>query len=153
MLAGGRPRGVFDGYYAKRKFIDGVCALSLHAISKLRADARLRDLYTGAQKKRGRRRHFDGQVSFADLRRFESVGTVDEHLCLYTAVVNSISLQRNIRVVVVVNDKDQEKPRLAVLFPTDTCLSATSIFRFYKARFQLELLFRDAKQLTGLVEY
>ena len=144
--------GVFDGYYAKRKFIDGVCALSLHAISKLRHDARLRYLYTGAQKKRGRRRRFDGPVSFDDLRRLESVGMVDEPLRLYTAVVNSISLQRNIRLVVVVNDKDQEKPRLAILFSTDTCLSAASIFRFYKARFQLEFLFRDAKQFTGLVD-
>ncbi len=144
--------GVFDGYYAKRKFIDGVCGLSLHAISKLRHDARLRYLYHGAQNKRGRRRRFDGQVSFDDLRRFESVGTVDECLDLYTAVVNSISLQRNVRVVVVVNRKDQEKPRLALLFSTDTELSAASVFRFYKARFQLEFLFRDAKQFTGLVD-
>jgi IS4 transposase len=144
--------GVFDGYYAKRKFIDGVCALSLHAISKLRVDARLRYLYQGTQKKRGRRRRFDGQVSVADLRGFESVGTVDECLDLYTAVVNSMSLQRNIRIVVVVNHKDQEKPRLAILFSTDTELSATDIYRFYKARFQLEFLFRDAKQFTGLVD-
>lgn len=144
--------GVFDGYYAKRKFIDGVCALSLHAISKLRVDARLRYLYQGAQKKRGRRRRFDGQVSLDNLCRFESVGTVDEGLDLYTAVVNSISLQRNIRVVVVINRKEQEKPRPAILFSTDTCLSATEIYRFYKARFQLEFLFRDAKQFTGLVD-
>jgi len=144
--------GVFDGYYAKRKFIDGVCALSLHAISKLRHDARLRYLYHGAQKKRGGRRRFDGQVSVADLGRCESVGTVDECLDLYTAVVNSISLQRNIRIVVIINRKEQEKPRLAMLFSTDTQLSAASIFRYYKARFQLEFLFRDAKQFTGLVE-
>jgi hypothetical protein len=144
--------GVFDGYYAKRKFIDGVCALSLHAISKLRVDARLRYLYQGAQKKRGRRRRFDGQVSVDDLRRFESVGTVAEGLDLYTAVVNSISLQRSIRVVVVINRKDQEKPRVALLFSTDTGLSAASIYRFYKARFQLEFLFRDAKQFTGLAD-
>src|SRR5215210_7648060 len=69
--------GVFDGYYAKRKFIDGVSQLSLHAISKLRADARLRYLYQGAQKKRGRRRRFDGQVSLDDLRRFEGVATTE----------------------------------------------------------------------------
>jgi hypothetical protein len=144
--------GVFDGYYAKRKFIDGVCALSLHAISKLRMDARLRYLYAGAQKGRGRRRRFDGKVSLDDLGSFESVGTVDGCLHLYTVVVNSISLQRNIRVVVVGNRKDQEKPRLAVLFSTDTELSATNIYRFYKARFHLEFLFRDAKQFTGLAQ-
>jgi hypothetical protein len=144
--------GVFDGYFAKRKFIDGVCSLNLHLITKLRVDARLRYLYTGAQKRRGRRRRFDGQVSLDDLRRFESVGCRDADIHLYTAVVNSISLQRTIRVVVVVNRKEQEKPRLAILFSTDTELSAISIFRFYKARFQLEFLFRDAKQFTGLVE-
>jgi hypothetical protein len=144
--------GVFDGYFAKRKFVSGVCSLNLHLISKLRVDARLRDLYTGAQKRRGRRRRFDGQVSLDDLRRFESVGCPDADIHLYTAVVNSLSLQRTIRVVVVVNRKEKEKPRLAILFSTDTELSATSIYRFYKARFQLEFLFRDAKQLTGLVE-
>lgn len=144
--------GVFDGYYAKRKFIDGVCELSLHAISKLRVDARLRYLYQGAQKKRGRRRRFDGQVGLDDLRRFESVGCQDADIHLYTAVVNHIRLQRNIRVVVVINRKEQEKPRWAILFSTDTELSATDIYRFYKARFQLEFLFRDAKQFTGLVD-
>lgn len=144
--------GVFDGYFAKRKFVDGVCSLNLHLVSKLRVDARLRYLYTGVQQKRGRPRRFDGKISLDDLRRFASVGIVDECLHLYTAVVNSISLQRNIRVVVVVNRKEQEKLRLAVLFSTDTTLSAADIYRFYKARFQLEFLFRDAKQFTGLTE-
>ncbi len=145
--------GVFDGFFAKRKFVDGVCSMHLHLISKLRVDARLRYLYEGApQKKRGRPRRFAGKVSLNDLQRCESVGTVDQCLDLYTAVVNSISLERDIRIVVVVNRKEQEKPCLAILFSTDTQLSATSIFRFYKARFQLEFLFRDAKQFTGLVE-
>jgi hypothetical protein len=144
--------GVFDGYFAKRKFVDGVCSLNLHVISKLRVDARLRYLYTGAQKRRGRRRCFDGSVSLDDLHGLESVGCLEADIYLYTAVVNSISLQRNIRVVVVVNRKEKEKPRLAVLFSTDTELSATSIYRFYKARFQLEFIFRDAKQFTGLTQ-
>lgn len=41
--------GVFDGYFAKRKFVDGVCALKLHLVSKLRCDADLDYLYTGPQ--------------------------------------------------------------------------------------------------------
>ena len=40
--------GVFDGFYAKQKFIDGVCALEFTAISRLRVDADMRYLYTGA---------------------------------------------------------------------------------------------------------
>ncbi len=51
--------------------------------------------------------------------------------------------------MVVVNRKEPEKPRHVVLFSTDTELAATDIFRFYKARFQIEFIFRDAKQFAG----
>jgi hypothetical protein len=59
-----------DGFYAKEKFVSGVCALGYHVISKLRCDAQLLYLYTGAQKERGRRRKFDGKVVFTDVHRF-----------------------------------------------------------------------------------
>ena len=37
-----------------------------------------------------------------------------------------------------------------MLFSTDTDLDAQTIYRSYKARFQVEFLFRDAKQFTSL---
>jgi len=40
--------------------------------------------------------------------------------------------------------------RIAFFFSTDLTLDAKTIYRFYKARFQIEFLFRDAKQFTGL---
>ncbi|HVF28578.1 MAG TPA: transposase [Pyrinomonadaceae bacterium] len=141
--------GVFDGFYAKEKFVTGVCAAGYQVISKLRSDAALRYLYEGEQKKRGRRRRFDGKVDFHDLSRFEPVSTELPHVTLYALVVWSVSLRRRLRVVVAVNRKEPEKPRFAVLFSTDTELSATDIFRFYKARFQIEFIFRDAKQFAG----
>jgi hypothetical protein len=141
--------GVFDGFYAKLKFVDGVRALGYHVVSKLRSDADLLYLYEGVQKKRGRRRKFDGKVAFTDLRRFEPIETDEPHITLYSLVVWSVRLNRQIRVVVVVNRKDKEKPRYVVLFATATELAATDIFRFYKARFQIEFLWRDAKQFAG----
>jgi hypothetical protein len=45
---------VADGYYSKTKFIEGVTALELEQIGKLRHDANLRWLYKGEQKLRGR---------------------------------------------------------------------------------------------------
>ena len=36
------------------------------------------------------------------------------------------------------------------MFSTDLELPAKDIYRFYKACFQIEFLFRDAKQFTGL---
>jgi len=41
-----------DGYYSKCKFVDGVRALDLHLIGKLRSVANLRYLYTEPQKTR-----------------------------------------------------------------------------------------------------
>ncbi len=118
-------------------------------VSKLRCDANLLYLYEGAQKKRGRRRQYDGKVSFHDLSRFEKTAADQSHLTLYTVVVWSVSLQWRVRVVVVVNTKDKQKPRYVVLFSTDTELAAADILRFYKARFQIEFIFRDAKQFAG----
>lgn len=148
-LPKGVKYGVMDGFYAKEKFVSGVCALSYHVISKLRCDAQLLYPYSGAQKPRGRRRQFDGKVALTDLRRFAQHATDQPHLTLYTQVVWSVSLQRLVRVVVVVNRKDKTKPRFVVLFSTDTELSATAIFRYYKARFSIEFIFRDAKQFAG----
>ncbi len=141
--------GVFDGFYAKEKFVSGVCALDYQVICKLRSDADLRYLYEGLQRRRGRRRKFDGKVDFHDLRSFAQIATDKPGITLYTQVVWSVRLKRRIRVVVVVNRKDQAKPRYVVLFSTDTELEAADIFRFYKARFQIEFIFRDAKQFAG----
>ncbi len=141
--------GVMDGFYAKEKFVSGVSALSYHVISKLRADAQLLYPYRGEQKPRGRRRKFDGKVAFTDLHRFAHSATHQPHLTLYTHVVWSVSLKRVVKVVVVLNRKDKTKPRFVVLFSTDTELEATAIFRYYKARFSIEFIFRDAKQFAG----
>jgi Transposase DDE domain len=39
-----------------------------------------------------------------------------------------------------------------VLFSTDGALDALTLYGYYKARFQIEFLFRDAKQFTGLLD-
>lgn len=137
-----------DGYYAKKKFVGGVVEQGLHVISKLRCDANLRHLYQGHQKPRGRRKLYDGKVRFDDFSRFDWVATQDNHM-IYTAVVNSVSLKRNIRIVYIVK-QNGKSISTALLFSTDTKLSALEIWRYYKARFQIEFLFRDAKQFTGL---
>jgi hypothetical protein len=43
--------------------------------------------------------------------------------------------------------------RYAVLLSTDVSLAAQTIYRYYKARFQIALLFRDAQQCTGLSDW
>jgi hypothetical protein len=77
-----------DGYYSKTKFINGVCKLDLHLISKLRHDANLRWLYNGPPKPRGRHKQYDGKVRFQlqEWDRFEKAGQVNETQ-VYTAAL------------------------------------------------------------------
>ena len=125
-----------DGYYAEKKSADGVTDAGYHLISELRHDADLRRLYSGEQKPEGRHRMYDGKVRFDDLSHSESVCEID-NVTLCTAVVNSPSLKRSIRVVYPVR-RQNHKVAAALLFSTDIHLSATDIHRFYKARFQPE---------------
>jgi hypothetical protein len=144
-----------EGYFAKQKYIDEVVALNLHPITKLRHDANCLFLYTGPHpKRRGRRRKYDGKVNFQDVRRFEDLGTLDEkpHIHLYTAVVWHVSLKRTLRVVVLVNRKESTKLRSIVLASTDLALEGSKLVDYYVARFQIEFLFRDSKQFTGLAD-
>ena len=70
---------------------------------------------------------------------------------MYTAVVWAVSLAREVRVVVVdYLDSDKKRQTRKVFFSTDTSMSACDIFGIYRTRFQLEFVFRDAKQFTGL---
>jgi hypothetical protein len=141
---------ITDGYYSKQKFINGVQALGRHQIGKLRIDANLRYLYQGPKRPGpGRPKTYDGKVNWDDLARFEPIATAEDHLVLYHQVLNHVQFQCNLRVVLVVDTKHH---RRAVLFSTDVGLDALTIYRYYKARFQIEFLFRDAKQFTGLCD-
>jgi hypothetical protein len=144
-----------DGYYAKKKYIDEVVSLNLHAITKLRSDADCVFLYTGPHpKRRGARRKYDGKVNFQDLSRFEDLGTREDepHVHLYTAVVWHKTLQRRLRLVVLLNRQDPAKPRFIVLGSTDPELNGHKLIDLYVARFQIEFLFRDSTQFTGLLD-
>jgi len=141
-----------DGYYAKVNFVDSVCDFGLHLISKLRHDANLRFLFTGPHpKRRGARKKYDGKVTLQNLSRLTPI-LLSNAITLYTAIVNSVSLKRNIRLVVVCK-RQGTNILTALLFSTDTSLPAAAIYRYYIARFQIEFLFRDAKQFTGLTDF
>lgn len=144
-------RVLVDGFYAKEKFVAGVCADGYQIISRLRSDANLRFLFAGAASGgRGRPRKYDGKVNFKDLTRLEILETDEPHLSLRAARVWSVSLKRVIRILVLIHAKAPDKQRIAVLFSTDLDLPAGEILELYRARFQIEFLFRDAKQSAGL---
>ena len=83
---------ITDGYYSKRKFLDGVLDLGLHQIGKLRRDANLRYLYQGPGRPGpGRPKTYDGKVGLDDLSRFACVPSDDDATTvLYHQVVNHV---------------------------------------------------------------
>jgi len=144
-----------DGYDAKEKYIDEVVHLNLHAITRLRSDADCLFLDTGPHpKRRGARRKYAGKVHCQDLSHFEALGPRADapHLHLYTAVVWHKTLKRRLRLVVLLNRKDPAKPRCIVLGSTDPALNGHQLLELYAARCQIEFLFRDSKQFTGLLD-
>lgn len=140
---------VADGFYSKIKWVNGVRDLKLEAIGKLRRDANLRYLVQDEYSGRGRPRKYSGKVDLTDYSNFELVSQLSDDVDLDTTVVWSISLKRKIRLVYLLNNS-ASSPSYAVLFCTDLKLDPYSIYLYYKARFQIEFVFRDSKQFTGL---
>ena len=140
-----------DAYYSKYKWVAGVVQLNLHAIGKLRCDANLKFFYDGPQKPRGRHRRYGSKVDFTDPSRLELVCTLENDVKLYSAVVWSVNFKRPIRLVYLLKQQDG-KQSYALLFSTDVNIDPLLLYRCYKARFQIEFIFRDARQFTGLAD-
>jgi hypothetical protein len=143
---------VVDGFYSKEKFVNGVVGLGLHMVGKLRVDANLRHIFTGEQRPRGARRKYGDKVDLNDVTGLSWVQDLEPNLKLYTAVVWHVSLKRQVRMAYLSDTHKPDQVRHVVLFSTDLDLCAFDIFYFYKARFQIEFIFRDAKQFTGLTD-
>ena len=129
-----------DAYFAKKKWLDGVEAVGLHSIGKLRRDADMRFFYTGPPRAKGLgcQKTYDGKVDWQDLSRFDYI-TDQDGLHIYTQVLNHVSLKRALRVVVLLDLSDPNKPRYALLFSTDLELDAVVLYHYYKARYQIEI--------------
>lgn len=150
-------RLVGDCLFASYNFVTGAICLGFEVISRLRDDAVLHYLYTGPQKGgRGRKKELDGPVDIHNLREDvftkESIQVENEEVTLFSAIVKSKSLKRKIKVVVA-DLKCGDKLIRKIFFSTDLALDASDIFLIYHSRFQIEFLFRDAKQNTGLEDW
>lgn len=139
---------VADGFYSKSKWVNGVVGLGFEAIGRLRSDANLKFLYDGPHTGRGRPRRYDGKVDWTDPSRLTFVTTLDEGVSLYTAVVWSVNFRRPVRLAYLLKEQDGRRSYV-VLFSTDVTIDPLHLYRCYTARFQIEFIFRDARQFLG----
>lgn len=142
---------VADGFYAKTKIFNFLSKNGKYLITKLRPDANLRYLFEGTSPngKRGPKTKFDGKVDYKDLSRWELLGldTKYNYLKLYSKVLNAPAFGRNLLVVLVLNTKTNKYILLAC---SDATICPRILLHYYQLRFQIEFLFRDAKQFAGL---
>lgn len=143
---------VADAYYSKSHFVNGICDLDLHFVGKLRSDANLKWLYEGEYSGLGRPRKYAGKVNVKNEKdKLKWVKQLDNHTNLYSGVVYSPCFKRKIRIVLL-NVKKLGKESDILLYSTDNSLDPEELLKYYQSRFQIEFLFRDAKQHTGLTD-
>jgi len=142
---------VVDAYFSKYNFVSKLFNNNFETVSRLRDDADLQYIYKGEHKKdRGRPKKYDGKVDYKNLKEQHITIIEKNHKNkIYQAIVFSKSLKRDINLVIVyTNKKDKWSHKL--YFSTDLELSAELLLKYYQTRFQIEFIFRDAKQHTGL---
>jgi hypothetical protein len=140
---------VADGYFMKYDFIIPVLKHGLHVITKMRSDANLRYMYSGPKKKgRGRPNAYGGKVDCCciDKRRIR-LFEEDDVACYYSGIVYCMALKCLVRIVYI---QEKTTGRYDILLCTDKELDGSLIVRYYRLRFQIEFLIRDAKQHAGL---
>jgi hypothetical protein len=141
-----------DSLYANTKYVNGIVALGLHLVSKIRKDTRFLKPYTGQQKSRGRKRITTNEkITQADFSIATTIKEKGEDVELRDCIAHCVAFGRKIKVVSVkkiIGTKEAE----IFLFSTDLELNALQIYKFYVARFQIEFIFRDAKGFTGLAD-
>ena len=145
---------VYDGFSYKRKFINGIKLTGLYLVGKARSDSDLRYLYDDEDKKRdkdsgklGRPKIYGEKINLKkpNFERFTE-GYKDDDVKVYSLVVYSVLLKENIKIAYTIYNKTK---KYSVLFSTDLNLMGEKIYKYYRVRFSIEILFRDAKQYTG----
>lgn len=142
-----------DAYFSKHDYVTAATSCGFTLVSRLRNDAVLRYLYQGDKTgKKGRPKTYDGTVDKNHLCPgvFTSFQAKDG-LTAYQAIVHIKALKVNARVVILPQeDKNGKAKAPKVFFSTDLEMDGAEVLRIYRARFQCEFLYRDAKQHMGL---
>jgi len=145
---------VADSYFSKEKYVSAVCDLGFDFVGKLPSNRILRYRYLGGKTgKKGRPKQFDGIVDkrnpspkhfsvFLDNPQDDTIG--------YEGIVQVKAFKKEVKCVIIHTKNKKGKIKIHTFFSTDTTLTAQQIITYYKLRFQIEFLFRDAKQFVGL---
>jgi hypothetical protein len=144
---------VVDAYFSKEPFVSMLTKEGFEVISRLRDDVNIKYLIekqlTG---KKGRPKTIGEKINVRELDTsyFQQIKTENPEERIYTGIVQAVALKTKVRVVIVQKLLNGQIKDVKIYFSTDTKMSGEKILDCYGLRFQIEFLYRDAKQHTGL---
>jgi len=143
---------VADSFFAKSQVVETLTSLRMHFISRLRDDAYLQYIYQGQIRSgRGAPKKYDGKVNPKEpnMKYFTMCYNTNE-VKVYNTIVYCRSFKRNINLSIAVFYKTGKEIARKLYFSTDLKMDGMKIVAYYRSRFQIEFLYRDAKQHAGL---
>lgn len=142
-----------DAFFSKKPFVGAACEAGLHVISRLRSDAVLHyapPVPTPGQV--GRPKKYGDRFSpkLPDAAQLPCVFQ-DEEYRVHAGKAWVKALARFVAIAVVhkLGGEGQVKS-VKTYFCTDLDFPLQQVWTWYKSRFQIEFLYRDAKQFVGL---
>jgi putative transposase len=148
---------VLDGHFGNHNAVLMARRLGLQLISKLRSDSALYYPYAGPYAGRGPRRICGARIDPANIpERFLKQTSVadDIETRIYQVEARHKTFDQPLNVVVIVKRQQKTgKPAHVSLFSSDRSLAWDVLRDDYQLRFQIEFVFRDAKQYWGLEDF
>lgn len=147
---------VVDSFFSRQPFVGRIQAAGLEVITRLRKDAVLFYPFLGPKTgKQGRPPKYAGRVNLLDLDvQYFTPCASDEGGQLAFEARIWVKAWKAWAKVVIVQTRDEHGKITAVKTCASTLptIPGADVWLYYKARFQAEFLFRDAKQHAGLEE-
>jgi len=142
---------VADAYFSKKPFVNALKSSGFEMVSRFRDDANLRYLYDGPPTgKRGHPKKYDGKVDYSSINEhYLKTEILSENQKFVYGTLYAVALKRKVNVVIIYT-KTKDKWKHKIYFATDLLLCPHTLLEYYQTRFQIEFLYRDAKQHTGL---
>jgi putative transposase len=148
---------VLDGHFGNHPAYQMARRLPLHLISKMRHNAALFLVPTAQQKQQHPHLKYGDPLDYAHLpcdrrvscQEAEGVGTqIYQMRCRHKDFADLLNV-----VILVKTDLATGRVGHIVLFSSDLNLDAETLIDYYSLRFQIEFVFRDAKQHFGLDDF
>lgn len=149
---------VADAFFSNKPFYDSLHAGGFVLVSRMQKRSKMRYKYIGVQKSgRGRPKEYGEKVDVKalDLQHFTLMSDTQKDGIIekcYQGIVYIDSLKVWAKVAIVQNydAATNSLKSTQIYFSTDNTMAGEKVLAYYHLRFQIEFLFREAKQHLGL---